>query len=375
MNNRIYADHAATTPLMYVAIEAMRPYMEAEYGNPSTLYSLARNPRKAVDAARNAIAASIGASPKEIYFTSGGTEADNWALKGTAFRWPARRRHIICSAIEHHAVLNVCDFLTRFGYDVTYLPVDSKGLVSPADLKAAIRPETILVSIMTANNEIGTVEPVQELSGIASREGIPFHTDAVQAVGHIPISVEKMGIQMLSASAHKFGGPKGVGFLYVRRGIQLEPLIHGGGQEMGWRSGTENVAGIVGMAAALTEHVRTMESEAEYLEELRTRLMDGLTGAGIDYIVNGAETHVPGSLSVSFRDTDGEMIMHRLDLMGIAVATGSACNSRETVLSHVMEAIHVPGEYARGTVRITLGMENTMEEMDRIAACIAKILQ
>ncbi|MBQ7488711.1 MAG: cysteine desulfurase, partial [Clostridia bacterium] len=348
---------------------------EAEYGNPSTLYSLARNPRKAVDAARNAIAALIGASPKEIYFTSGGTEADNWALKGTAFRWPARRRHIICSAIEHHAVLNVCDFLTRFGYDVTYLPVDSKGLVSPADLKAAIRPETILVSIMTANNEIGTVEPVQELSGIASREGIPFHTDAVQAVGHIPISVEKMGIQMLSASAHKFGGPKGVGFLYVHRGIQLEPLIHGGGQEMGWRSGTENVAGIVGMAAALTEHVRTMESEAEYLEELRTRLMDGLTGAGIDYIVNGAETHVPGSLSVSFRDTDGEMILHRLDLMGIAVATGSACNSRETVLSHVMEAIHVPGEYARGTVRITLGMENSMEEMDRIAACIAKILQ
>lgn len=375
MNNRIYADHAATTPLMYVALEAMRPYMEAEYGNPSTLYSLARNPRKAVDAARNAIAASIGASPKEIYFTSGGTEADNWALKGTAFRWPARRRHIICSAIEHHAVLNACDFLTRFGYDVTYLPVDAKGLVSPADLKAAIRPETILISIMTANNEIGTVEPVRELSGIASREGIPFHTDAVQAVGHIPISVEKMGVQMLSASAHKFGGPKGVGFLYVRRGIQLEPLIHGGGQEMGWRSGTENVAGIVGMAAALTEHVRTMESDAEYLEELRIRLMDDLTEAGIDYIVNGAETHVPGSLSVSFRDTDGEMILHRLDLMGIAVATGSACNSRETVLSHVMEAIHVPEEYARGTVRITLGMENTMEEMDRIAASIAKILQ
>ena len=375
MNEKIYVDHAATTPLIPAALEAMRPFLETEYGNPSTLYALSRNPRKAVDEARDAIAAAIGASPKEIYFTSGGTEADNLAIKGTAFRWPARRRHIITSAIEHHAVLNSCAFLERFGYDVTYLPADAKGLVSPAALAAALRPETILISIMTANNEIGTMEPIQELTAAAERENIPFHTDAVQAVGHIPVSVERMGVHMLSASAHKFGGPKGIGFLYVRRGMPLEPLIHGGGQERGQRSGTENVAGIVGMAAALTEHLRTMESDAKYLEELRKRLIEGLSGAGLDFIINGAEMHIPGSLSVSFRNTDGEMILHRLDLMGIETATGSACNSRETVLSHVLEAVHVPEEYARGTIRITLGTENTAEQMDRITAGITRIFQ
>ena len=259
------------------------------------------------------------------------------------------------------------------GYEVVYLPVDRQGLVSPVALESAITPETFLVSIMMANNEIGTVEPIKELAAIAYNHGVLFHTDAVQAIGHIPVDVNVMGVDLLSASAHKFNGPKGTGFLYVRNGIEIEPLLHGGGQEAGMRSGTENVAGILGMSAALEEHTRTIADDASQLEALRSRLLAGLYG--LDFIVNGGENHISGSISISFRGVEGEMLLHRLDLMGIAVATGSACNSKDTVLSHVIRAIGVPDEYANGTIRITLGMDNDEEQVDKIAASLGRILK
>ena len=369
----IYADHAATTPLSEAALAAMQPYMKTEFGNPSTLYSLSRKPRKAVSDARESIAAAIGALPEEIYFTSGGTEADNWALTGTAFHGIGRKAHFITSAIEHHAVLNTCAFLERIGCEVSYLPVDRQGIVRPQCLEEKLRAHTALVSVMLANNEIGTVEPIAELSAVAHAHGALFHTDAVQAVGHIPIDVARLGVDMLSASAHKFNGPRGVGFLYVRKGTALEPLIHGGAQENRMRAGTENVAGIVGMAAALREHVETLEADARRLESLRGLLLARLREAPLDFVVNGGDAHIPGSLSLSFRGMSGEALLHRLDLMGIAVATGSACDSRETVLSHVVRAIGVEPEYAEGTIRVTLGSDNDEGQILQIASALGKI--
>lgn len=371
----IYADHAATTPLSPTALVAMRPFLESEYGNPSTLYSLARYPRKAIADSRKKIANVIGSKEGEIFFTSGGTEADNWALLGTALRYPGQRKRIITSCIEHHAVLNTCEFLNILGYEIVYLPVDHRGLISGVDLADAINNETILVSIMFANNEIGTVEPIEELCKIAHSKGVLFHTDAVQAVGHQQINVEQLGIDLLSASAHKFYGPKGTGFLYVKDGTPIEPLLHGGGQENRMRSGTENVAGIVGMSAALAETTNTLSQDIVYLEGLRNRLICSLEAKGINFVVNGAEDHVPGSLSISFRDISGEMLIHRLDLMGIAIATGSACDSKNDVVSHVLQAIKIPDEYVNGTVRITLGKENTNEEIDRIVSSVEKIVK
>ena len=368
----IYADHAATTPISATALQAMQPYLDTQYGNPSTLYRLARTPRKAIAEARQTIASAIGAKPQEIFFTSGGTESDNWAIKGNAFRHLGQKKRIITSAIEHHAVLNTCSWLEHLGFDVDYLPVDSKGCVNPDDLLRAISDDTILVSIMMANNEIGTIEPIHELAQIAHSRHIPFHTDAVQAVGHIPIDVNNLGIDFLSASAHKFNGPKGTGFLYCREGYSIETLLHGGGQESGMRSGTENTAGIVGMAAALNEHILSMTAENERLETLRNRLIRGLEGA--DFMLNGSKSHIPGSLSLSFAHVEGEVLLHRLDLMGIAVATGSACNSKDTVLSHVIQAIQVPSQYANGTIRITLGMDNNEEQVDQIAENLRRLL-
>ena len=370
----IYADHAATTPLSPAAREAMRPYLEDYYGNPSTLYSLAREPRKAVCDARKMIADTIGAEPSEIYFTSGGTEADNWAIKGTAFQYESKKKHIITSAIEHHAVLHPCKFLQDIGWDVSYLPVDSNGIVSAKALEESLREDTALVSVMLANNEIGTIEPIQKLAAIAHAKGAFFHTDGVQAVGHIPVDVRKLGVDMLSASAHKFNGPKGVGFLYIRQGLKIVPLLHGGGQEAGMRSGTENVAGIVGMAAALSEHTAKLQEEAVYLEGLRTRLITNLKQSQFDFLINGAENHIPGSISLSFKNAEGEMLLHRLDLMGIAIATGSACNSKETETSHVIKAINVPADYGDGSIRITLGMDNDADQVVRIVEEINKIL-
>ncbi len=373
MKTSIYADHAATTALSQTAKEAMEPFLQAAYGNPSTLYSLAQDPRKAVAHSRKVIAAAIHADPSEIFFTSGGTEADNWALKGTAFQHE-RGKSMITSAIEHHAILNSCATLEKIGYSVDTLPVDEEGIVNANALSAALTDNAVLVSVMLANNEIGTIEPITELAHIAHQAGVLFHTDAVQAIGHIPVNVNVLQVDMLSASAHKFNGPKGVGFLYVRNGVHLVPLLDGGGQERGMRAGTENVAGVVGMAAALQEHMEHLTQETEYLNELSSRLIDQLKLKGLDFRMNGGHSRIPGSLSLSFKGADGEMLLHRLDLMGTAVATGSACNSKDTVLSHVIRAISVPQEYAYGTIRVTLGTDNTPEQMDRIAQQIATIL-
>lgn len=370
----VYADHAATTMLLPAALEAMLPFLKTEYGNASTLYLLARKPKKAIASARAAIAKCIGAEPEEIFFTSCGTESDNWALKGTAFRFPGQRKRIITSAIEHHAVLHSCAFLEKMGYDVVYLPVDEKGLVSPESLEKAINEDTVLISIMMANNEIGTLEPIKELSEIAHKRGVLFHTDAVQAVGHIPIAVNELGIDMLSASAHKFNGPKGMGFLYLRKGTPLLNLLDGGAQENGHRGGTENVAGIVGMAEALKFNVENMQKHTEHLQNLQQIFISELNKSGFDYIVNGAEKRIPGSLSLSFPNRQGEVILHRLDLMGVAVTTGSACNSKETEVSHVLQAIALPERLAMGTVRFTFGFENTEEEVRYIADCVVNIL-
>ncbi len=369
----IYADHAATTALSPAAYDAMLPWLQDKYGNPSTLYSLARDPRKAIAYSRELIAAAINADPGEVFFTSGGTEADNWALKGTAFQYN-RGKGIITSAIEHHAILNSCAALERMGYSADMISVDSMGTVHAETLQLALKENVILVSIMLANNEIGTIEPVSELAEIAHQAGILFHTDAVQAVGHIPVNVKMLNVDMLSASAHKFNGPKGIGFLYIRKGVHLVPLLDGGGQEHGLRAGTENVASIVGMAAALQEHVEHLTQETEYLNIISARLIDQLKSKNLDFRVNGGSDRLPGSLSLSFRDIDGEMLLHRLDLMGTAVATGSACDSKDTVLSHVIRAIAVPKDYAYGTIRVTLGMDNTPEQVDRIAHQISTIL-
>lgn len=374
MKTSIYADHAATTVLNPAAKEAMSPWLQDKYANPSTLYSLARDPRKVIAQSREMIAAAIQADPSEIYFTSGGTEADNWALKGTVFQHE-RGKGIITSAIEHHAILNSCAALERMGYSVDKLPVDQKGVVHTEALRSALTSNTVLVSVILANNEIGTIEPVAELAQITHQAGALFHTDAVQAIGHIPVDVKALQVDMLSASAHKFNGPKGVGFLYVRNGVNLVPLLDGGGQEHGMRAGTENVAGIVGMAVALQEHMEHMTQETEYLKELSDRLIDQLKRKGLDFRINGSRNRIPGNLSLSFKATDGEMLLHRLDLMGTAVATGSACDSKDNVLSHVIQAISVPQEYAHGTIRVTLGMDNTAEQIDRIAQQIASILR
>ena len=369
----IYADHAATTAMSPVAYEAMLPWLQDKYGNPSTPYSLARDPRKAVAQSREVIAAAIHADPSEIFFTSGGTEADNWALKGTVFQHE-RGKGIITSAIEHHAILNSCAALERMGYSINMLPVDHEGVVHADTLRSALTSNTVLVSVMLANNEIGTIEPIAELARLAHQKGVLFHTDAVQAIGHIPVDVNVLQVDMLSASAHKFNGPKGVGFLYVRNGVHIAPLLDGGGQEGGMRAGTENVAGIVGMATALQEHMEHMAKETKYLNELSGKLIDQLKHNGLDFRINGSSNRIPGSLSLSFNSVDGEMLLHRLDLMGTAVATGSACDSKDAVLSHVIRAISAPPEYGHGTIRVTLGMENTAEHMERIAQQITLIL-
>lgn len=370
----IYADHAATTALSPTALEAMRPWLTEKFGNPSTLYSFARDPRKAVASARQVIAECIGAQPEEIYFTSGGTESDNWALTGTAFRRMNRQGKILTGSIEHHAVLHSCAFLERMGYSVDYLPVDDAGRVQPDVLESHITNDTMLVSVMLANNEIGTIQPIRELADEAHRHDVLFHTDAVQAVGHIPIDVNELKVDMLSASAHKFNGPKGIGFLYIRKGVSIEPFMHGGAQEHGMRAGTENVAGIVGMATALQEHQSHIAQEMDQVRKTANIFVTELKSLGLDFILNGSRKRIPGSVSVSFRDADGEMLMNRLDLMGTSVATGSACDSKNTVLSHVIQAIRVPEEYAHGTIRVTFGMENTGEEAKEIARQIQRIL-
>ena len=369
----IYADNAATTKLDADALDAMLPWLKNDYGNASQPYSFARKPKKALASARAAIASCIGAAPEEIYFTSGGTESNNWAIKGIAE--PHRKHLTITSQIEHHAVLNPCRALERFGYPVTYLPVDSCGTVQPEELAGAVTETTRLVSVMLVNNEIGTIEPVRELAAIAHEHGALFHTDAVQAVGHIPVDVNELGADMLSASAHKFNGPKGIGFLYIRKGTPIHPFADGGAQEFGMRAGTENIASIVGMAAALKKNCDEMTATGSRLIKMEELFLETLRNAGADFIRNGAENHVPGNISISIRSANGEMLLHRLDLKGISVSTGSACDSVNTQLSHVIKAIGVPDAYAEGTIRVSLGKDNTEEEARIIADAIASILK
>ena len=373
MKQIIYADNAATTALDPGAFEAMKPYLLNEYGNASQPYSFSRAAKKALKEARETIADCIGAQPEEIFFTSGGTESDNWAIKGSAFA-DADKRATITSAIEHHAVLRSCEAIERLGYPVAYLQPDRYGVISADTLSEIITGNTRLVSIMLANNEIGTIEPIRELSDVAHNHGAVFHTDAVQAVGHIPVNVNELGVDMLSASAHKFNGPKGVGFLYIRKGTRIFPYQNGGSQENSMRAGTENVAGIVGMAAALEKNCSDLDAYQLKMRELERVLTDRLNAAGIDYIRNGGAYRLPGNLSLSFHESDGEMLLHRLDLTGICISTGSACDSVNTQVSHVIKAIKVPDSYAKGTIRISFGVNNNVDEAMKIAKVLRDVL-
>lgn len=374
MKKVIYADNAATTKLDEAAFDAMKPFLLEEYGNPSQPYSLSRAPRQALRDAREMIAACIGALPEEIFFTSGGTESDNWAIKGSAFG-DDRKRATITTIIEHHAVLHACRAIERLGYPVAYLSPDAQGVVSGDILQHFITNETRLTSVMFSNNEIGTIQPIKELCAIAHKHGSLFHTDAVQAVGHVPINVNGLGVDFLSASAHKFNGPKGIGFLYIRKGTPINSFNDGGAQEYGYRAGTENVAGIVGMAQALKDNCAHMDIFYRKMSELEKILIRTLDESGLDYIRNGAENHVPGNISLSFKNSDGEMLLHRLDLMGIAISTGSACDSKNTRVSHVIQAIKVPKEYAQGTVRVSFGKYNTEEDAKIIGRAFVKVLK
>lgn len=371
--NTIYADNAATTKLNRAAFEAMVPWLTDDYGNASQPYSLARSPKKALADARTVIARCINAIPEEIYFTSGGTESDNWAIKGSAFN-NVEKRATITSEIEHHAILRSCETIEKLGYPVAYLGVTANGVVTPDTLHSIITDKTHLVSIMHVNNEIGTIQPIRELAEIAHSHGALFHSDAVQAIGHIPVDVKDLGVDILSASAHKFYGPKGVGFLYLRKGVQIGRFADGGSQENGLRAGTENIAAIVGMAVALENACMMISSEMERLAELRTLLIDRLYGAGLDFIVNGGDNVFPGTISLSFKDSNGERILHRLDLQGISVSTGSACDSVNAKLSHVIRALNLPDEYSKGTIRVSLGRYNTAEDIDAIVTALTKIL-
>jgi len=370
----IYADNAATTQLDIDAFNAMKTYLLSEYGNVSQPYSFAKTAKKALKESREIIAQCIGANPEEIYFTSGGTESNNWAIKGSAFA-DFEKRATITSVIEHHAVLRACADIERLGYPVVYLPVDSVGNVQAQMLSESITCKTRLVSVMMANNEIGTIQDISALAEIAHSHGAVFHTDAVQAVGHIPIDVGALGVDMLSASAHKFNGPKGIGFLYVRKGTELSAYISGGGQESNMRAGTENIASIVGMAIALDKNIKTIDETTKHLIMLENQLINALYANHVDFIRNGSESHIPGNISLSFPGYDGEALLHRLDLLGIFVSTGSACDSNNTQISHVLKAIGLEEKYAKGTIRISLGRNNTEEDVTAIATALTNILK
>ena len=363
----IYLDNAATTKTAPEVVDAMLPYLTEYYGNPSTIYSLGAASKKAVTDARETIARALGAKSDEIYFTAGGSESDNWALKATAEAYAGKGKHIITSKIEHHAILHTCEYLEKRGYEITYLDVDENGLVSIEDVKAAIRPDTILISIMFANNEIGTIEPVEEIGAVAKEHGILFHTDAVQAFGQVPIDVDKLHIDMLSASGHKLNGPKGIGFLYIRKGVKIRSFVHGGAQERSRRAGTENVPGIVGLGAATERAVRIMEEKTRREIDLRDYLI-GRIEKEIPYCrLNGDRTkRLPNNVNFSFLYIEGESMLIMLDMKGICASSGSACTSGSLDPSHVLLAIGLKHEEAHGSLRLTLSEENTKEEMDTV---------
>ena len=376
MNEIIYFDNAATTPIRPEVYDAMRPYIESCYGNPSSVYKLARESKKAIDLARKQVADAINADSGEIFFTGCGSESDNWAIKGVALALKDKGKHIITTNIEHHAILHTCEFLEENGYEVTYIPVDEYGMVSAEDIKKAIRPDTILVSVMTANNEIGTIEPIKEIGAVCREKGVYFHTDAVQAVGHIKIDVKEMNIDLLSLSGHKIGAPKGIGALYIRKGVKIKNLIHGGQQEKGKRAGTENVIGIVALGKAIELAVSEMEDTTERLKYLRDKIINGVL-KNIEYSrLNGhPEERLPGNVNISFEFIEGESMLLMLDAKGICASSGSACTSGSLDPSHVLLAIGLPHEKAHGSLRISLGYQNTEEEVDKLLEVLPPIVQ
>ncbi|MDR1001573.1 MAG: cysteine desulfurase NifS [Clostridiales bacterium] len=376
MTMPIYFDHAATTATRPEVLEKMLPLLGDGYGNPSSVYALARTAKKALEQARDQVAAAINATPQEIFFTGSGTESDNWAVIATAEQLSARGKHIITSNVEHHAVLHTCKYLEKRGYEVTYIPINSDGLISAADVEKAIRPDTILISIMAANNEIGTLQPIDEIGAIAKSHKIAFHTDAVQAVGHVPIDVKAQNIDMLSLSGHKFYGPKGVGALFVRKGIAIKSFIHGGAQERGRRAGTENVAGIVGMAEALALAVSEMLEEAARQSAIRDRIIDEVLATVPKSRLNGSrDKRLPNNVNISFDYIEGESLLLLLDMKGIYASSGSACTSGSLDPSHVLLAIGLPHEKAHGSLRITLGRDNADSDVDTLMKELPSIVQ
>lgn len=374
-NRFVYLDHAATTPVKPEVLEAMLPYFSNKFGNASSIYSIGRESKKAIEEAREKVAKAIGALPREVFFTGSGTEADNWAIKGVAYANRDKGRHIITTAIEHHAVLHACQYLESDGFEVIYLPVDENGLVSPQQVQDAIRPDTILITIMFANNEIGTIQPIAEIGKIARERGVIFHTDAVQAVGNIPINVVDLNVDLLSMSGHKFYGPKGVGALYIRKGVKIVSFMHGGAQERGRRASTENVAGIVGMGKAIELAVENMEENNKKLIELRDRTIEEVMKKIPFVRLNGDRyKRLPGNVNFSFEFIEGESLLLMLDMKGIAASSGSACTSGSLDPSHVLLAIGLPHEIAHGSLRLTFGIENTHEDIDYLMEVLPTIV-
>lgn len=376
MGEIIYMDNAATTNISPEVLDSMMPYLTTQYGNPSSIYSIGRESRKAIEYAREQVSKALNCDTNEIYFTSGGSESDNWAIKGVAFANENKGKHIITTSIEHHAVLHTCKYLEKYGFEITYLPVKSNGIIDINDLKKAIRKDTILISIMYANNEIGSIQPIKEIGEIAKENNIYFHTDAVQAIGNIPINLKELNIDLLSLSAHKFHGPKGVGVLYIRKGVKISNMIHGGGQEKNMRAGTENVAGIVGLGKAIELSTIDIEKKSKYLITLRERLIKGIMESIPDTILNGDPINrLPGNVNVCFKYIEGESILLMLDMKGICASSGSACTSGSLNPSHVLLAIGLPHEIAHGSLRLTLSEENTQEEIEYVLETLPPIIQ
>ena len=378
MNKKIYLDNAATTKVRPEVVDAMLPYFTEKFGNPSSVYEFASQNKSAVDEARDVIAKSLGTDGKDIYFTAGGTESDNWALKATAEAYKDKGNHIITSKIEHHAILHTCEYLEKNGFEVTYVDVDENGIIKVEELKKAIRPTTILISVMFANNEIGSIQPIKEIGAIAKEHGILFHTDAVQAYGQVPIDVNEMNIDMLSASGHKLNGPKGIGFLYIRKGLKLRSFVHGGAQERRRRAGTENVPAIIGFGKAAEIAMETMEERTSYEMKLRDMLIDRVLRE-VPYVRLNGDRHkrLPNNANFSFQFIEGESLLIMLDMQDICASSGSACTSGSLDPSHVLLAIGLPHEIAHGSLRLTLSHETTEEEInytvEKVKEIVAKL--
>jgi len=372
----VYMDYAATTFVKPEVLDTMMPYFTEKFGNPSSFYEISRITSKAIDEAREKVAKAINAKSSEIYFTGGGSEADNWAIKGIASAYKNKGNHIITSKIEHHAVLHTCEYLEKQGYEITYLDVDSEGFVNPEDVRAAITDKTILVSIMFANNEIGTIEPIKEIGAICREKKVLFHTDAVQAIGNIPVDVEDMNIDLLSLAGHKIYGPKGIGALYIKKGIRIHNLIHGGGQERGRRAGTENIASVVGIGKAIELATQNLEDHMNKMTVLRDRLFEGLLKIP-HTTINGprGDKRLPGNVNVKFRFIEGESILLSLDFEGISASSGSACTSGSLEPSHVLLAVGIPHERAHGSLRLTMGDNTTQEDVDYVIETVPPIIK